>query len=287
VSVIKRWLKKHFHAISWRNSILKPIFIFLDFPDWIIRRMRGFGDLPKYSLRIRSTGIEGEFGGKRFVGHGEKIKNLLIQHSNLRSSQKVVEIGCGTGSAALALADILDDSNYRGADIDRLSIDACLRNKRLMKKKFHFDWLDIYHSFYNPQGSIPPSSYRFPYANQSTDVVFLISVFTHMLPKEMSHYIGEISRLLVPGGFCLFTTFLMDNGHEGVMEFPFRHENYRLHQEEIPEKAVGYYQNFLDQTFQSSGLNLFIKPVLGNWRSFSEQSDNPFGQDMMIYQKRG
>ena len=120
---IKKWLKKHFHAISWQSGVLKPVFLFLDFPDWILRRLRGFREIPRYSLRIRSTGIEGEFGGKRFVRHGEKIRNLLIQHTDLRSSQKVVEIGCGTGSAALALAGLLDNSNYQGADIDRLSID--------------------------------------------------------------------------------------------------------------------------------------------------------------------
>ena len=284
---MKKWLKRHFHAISWQNSALKPIFALLDFPDWIIKRIRGFNDLPKYSLRIRSTGIEGEFGGKRFVRHGEKIKNLLIKHSDISSSKKVIEIGCGTGSAALALGSILDNSNYQGADIDRLSIEACLKNKQLMKREFQFDWIDIHHSFYNPQGSISSSSYRFPYDDKSADVVFLISVFTHMLPKEISHYIEEISRFLKPKGFCLFTTFLMDYGHDGDMEFPFDHETYRLHQEEIPEKAVGYYQKFFNQVFKSVGLELIKKPILGNWRSSSEHSENPFGQDVMIYQKRG
>jgi hypothetical protein len=38
------------------------------------------------------------------------------------------------------------------------------------------------------------TDYRFPYQNDSFDVVFLMSVFTHMFYNEVEHYISEINR---------------------------------------------------------------------------------------------
>src|SRR3954452_23014549 len=51
------------------------------------------------------------------------------------------------------------------------------------------------------------------YRNDET-LVFLCSVFTHMMPNEAANYIGEIARVLKPGGRCVVTYFLLN--HENM-----------------------------------------------------------------------
>lgn len=64
---------------------------------------------------------------------------------------------------------------------------------------------------YNPHGLVPASAYRFPCRDQSFDFIFLASVFTHMLPDAVEHYLHEISRLLVPDGVCVASYFLLNH----------------------------------------------------------------------------
>jgi ubiquinone/menaquinone biosynthesis C-methylase UbiE len=49
----------------------------------------------------------------------------------------------------------------------------------------------------------PCHEYRFPYEDESFDAVFLASVFTYFVPKEMTRYVSEISRVLKKGGRCV------------------------------------------------------------------------------------
>src|SRR3954454_3335822 len=55
------------------------------------------------------------------------------------------------------------------------------------------------------------SEYVFPYPNATFDFVFLTSVFTHMLPTDMEHYVSEIVRVLKPNGRSLCTFLLLND----------------------------------------------------------------------------
>ncbi len=288
MSFVRKLLRKKFKDVSWRNPYLSFVFQGIDIPDFIVRKLNKLGHFPKYSVRVRSNGINNQFGGNQFAKTGKFIAKLLIDHAFLLPETQVIEIGCGCCRTALALAEILNDGKYIGMDIDKVSINACRENHLIKTKYFCIDWMDIYNPEYNPQGTISAKSYKFHYPDQSAEIIFLISVFTHMLPSEVSHYISEISRILCPGGRCLFTTFIMDYGQEGkLIDFPYPHGDYCLHQESIPEKAVGYYQNFFEEAFDSVGMTLRETPLLGHWRSSAvEVPFIPFGQDVMIFTKR-
>lgn len=287
MSLLQKGLRKRFKHVSWKNPYLNFVFHCIDIPDLIVRQINQLGHVPKYSVRVRSNGINNQFGGKQFAQTGEFIAQLLIDQALLVPESKIIEIGCGCGRTALALTKILHDGNYIGMDVDEISIDACKNNQLLKNKNFRLDWMDIYNPEYNPSGKVSAKSYKLPYPDQSAEIIFLISVFTHMLSDDVSHYISEISRILRPGGRCLFTTFLMDYGQEGkLIDFPYRHGYYCLHQESNPEKAVGYYRNFFEEAFASVGMSLLKTPLLGHWRSSSvEVPLIPFGQDVMIFTK--
>ena len=286
MSVVDKFLRQVFKGVSWQNKYIYLIILALDLPDWVVCQMRGLSHLPKYSIRVRSDGVTGQFGGNNFDYFGNFTAQLLIDSALLTSKSKVLEIGCGSGRTALALTKTLEKGNYMGVDIDKVSINACQRHQLFQQSGFVFEHIDVQNMMYNSQGKTSPKSYKFSFEDASFDHIFLISVFTHMLPEEVSNYIGEISRLLRPGGKCMLSTFLMDYGTEGkILNFPYQHDVYHLHQESLPEKAVGYYQSFFEEKFTSVNMSLLTKRI-GNWRSFPVEGNFiEFGQDVLVFSK--
>ncbi len=83
---------------------------------------------------------------------------------------------------------------------------------------FCFQVADVSNRNFNPTGCLRPTEYRLPYPDASFDVVHLRSVFTHMGPREVEHYLGEIARVLAPGGRCLATYFLLNRESLAMMQ---------------------------------------------------------------------
>ena len=82
---------------------------------------------------------------------------------------------------------------------------------------FMFRKADIFNKCYNPNGAFKAVDFRFPYEEESFDLIFLTSVFTHMQGAEVRHYLDEIRRALRPGGKCLTTCFLLNGESEGLI----------------------------------------------------------------------
>lgn len=283
-------LRQVYKGVSWRNPFINAGFKLIDIPDFAVRYVRGLTNLPRYSFRVRSRGIANQFGGSLFNEQGKFMVGLLQNYAALKPSSDVVEIGCGCGCAAIGLANFLTAGSYRGMDIDIPSIHACKSNS-IFGQNFVFDRMDIFSAQYNPEGKFQASEYIFPYADKSADVVFLTSVFTHMLPVDVARYLSEIGRVLKDGGILLCTVFLMDDGHDGAsLSFPFDRGSYRLHQETIPERAVGYYYNFFQsECAKSKMIPHGEKLLLGNWRSQSKDGEDQkvnFGQDILVFRKQ-
>lgn len=279
-------IRQLYKGVSWRNPFINSGFKLIDVPDRIVRTISGREYLPQYSVRVRSRGVANQFGGQLFVEQGVYMVNLLEKYAGLTQHSNVLEIGCGCGCAAIALTNKLTAGTYRGMDIDMVSIDACKNNSWFNGQPFDFEWMDIYSAQYNPKGQVGSSEFVFPYSSESADLVFLFSVFTHMLPRDVERYMSEIHRILKPGGKMLASIFIMDHGYDcSSISFPYAREGYRLHQESVPERAVGYYQTLLEDLCKSSSLKMCGEPILGNWRDKSQDSrknDVKFGQDLLI-----
>jgi SAM-dependent methyltransferase len=154
---------------------------------------------------------------------------------------------------------------------------------------FRFQHADVYNKHYNQGGKVGPERFRFPYADNRFDVVVLTSVFTHLLPEGMSHYLGEVARVLKHGGRCFVTYFLLnaessarvdqwmkqhpderDRGVPGGLGFRWEYdERCRVFDREVPETAVAYSEDWLTALY--AGLGLEVERVqYGEWcrRSF-------------------
>ncbi len=273
--------------VTWKNPVVNFVFKLLDPVDYVVRFIRGINYLPLFSIRVRSNGFTNQFGGERFLVLGKQIANLLKTYALVNNKSNVLEIGCGCGRTAFALVDELDAGTYTGMDIERISLESCMKNKYLKDKGFKFDYLDIFNAEYNPQSTNKADEYKFIYEDSSFDNIFLISVFTHMMETDVKNYIKEISRMLNNGGTCMLSTFLMDQGREtNGFSFPFNEGATYYYNQSIPEVAVGYYLDFFKNEFEKNQMKLVDEPLLGLWRHIDTiESQTGFSQDILIFKK--
>lgn len=266
-------------GVSWKNPVVNMMVHAVDPVDSMARRIHGRSHLPPYSVRARSVGIRPDIGGREFIQVGATISSLLRTHAGLTPDSRTLEIGCGCGRNAFALADFLNYGNFTGMDIERVALEGARSNQLLREKGFTFDFLDVRNDAYNPHGTYPAAEYVLPYADCSFDVVFMISVFTHMLTDEVRNYTHQIARVLKPGGRCFLTAFLLDG--RGPGEFPFHAQQHSFANESVPGIAIAYQLAFLKSTFAANCMRAAAEPVWGSGNSAAAQR----GQDIVVFTK--
>lgn len=141
---------------------------------------------------------------KSFREAGQEWKNKLVSVGGLRQDHKILDIGCGSGRVSLALMDWLSDvGTYDGIDIRPDEVEWLSNNYSTKRKNFTFHHADIYNRFYHPSGTIQACDYIFPFEDECFDFIFLTSVFTHLLPIELEHYVKEMKRMTKANGTVL------------------------------------------------------------------------------------
>ena len=150
------------------------------------------------------------------------------------------------------------------------------------RHRVRFHRADVASGAYNPHGLEPAEAYRFPFADQSFDFIFLASVFTHMMPDAVEHYLHEISRLLAPGGVCVASYFLLnDETRAGIntglsfMSFGVEHPSGlgRLHDADMPEAAVALEETFVRRVHEQAGLRIRDVRRGGWWNGRAHDQD--------------
>jgi SAM-dependent methyltransferase len=222
---------------------------------------------------------------------------LLRMHAGLKASSKVMEVGCGLGRIAFPLRSILSKAgSYDGFEICKYKVEFLKKNFEPSYPNFHFVWADVHNTFYNPEGEVDPSEYRFPYDDDYFDVSFAASVFTHMAPANTHQYFKETARVLKPGGRALYSFFLLDNYERerprpmgfASPDFAFEHAHrddprVRISRPEDPEYMTAYRMDLLQEIVNQSGLEFASDPLIGRW---SGVSDTWIGsQDVLLLRK--
>lgn len=192
---------------------------------------------------------------------------------HLKENEHVLDIGCGIGRLALPLSSYLSiERRYEGFDIVPEAIEWDKKYITSEFPNFNFTLAEVYNKYYNKTAKITSDLYKFPYANESFDFVFLTSIFTHMRPKEIENYMYEISRVLRKNGRCLITCYLLNNETQYLMNsgksainFKFNFGGFASNNVETPESAIALPENFLLRLFEKNNLDI-VKPIhYGNW----------------------
>lgn len=225
--------------------------------------------------------------GGDFKETGRQFVDLLVARTGLRPDDAVLDVGCGAGRMAVPLTRYLSaEGRYEGFDSFARGVRWCEEQITPRFPHFRFRVADLYNEFYTPRGRIKASEYQFPYADASFDVVFLASVFTHLLPDDMEHYLSEIARVLKPGGRCVITYFLLNadtlqrmRAGEADLDFQFDFGRYRSINETGKEAAVAFEEPQIRDLYGQRGLTV-EEPV--EWGSWSGATGAAMYQDTVV-----
>jgi SAM-dependent methyltransferase len=238
---------------------------------------------------VPDPGVASYVGGgdaEAFKQVGREVLWRLQEYGGLQPHERVLEVGSGIGRIAIPLTQYLHEGRYVGFDIVKHGIDWCRERITTRYPGFTFFHSDIYNKAYNPEGLQAAHEYAFPFPDRSFDFVFLTSVFTHMLPRDVERYVSEIARVLAGGGRCFCTAYLVDDEGRGYLD---RRESLKAFVDcggyftdcpEVPEAAVAYDQEYLFGLFRSAGMEI-RRIVPGEWWK------NQTAQDAFVAQKQG
>lgn len=225
-----------------------------------------------------------------FVGPGDFRATgdeffALFQRAGLKPGDDVLDVGSGIGRMAVPLAGWLE-GRYEGFDIVRDGVEWCRRAISSAHPNFGFTHVDLHNGEYNPTGTLRADSFRFPYDDASFDFAFLTSVFTHLLPRELRHYLSELARVVRPGGTVFATYFLLDEQSADAdhAELDFRHHrhdplvgDYRALSAETPEEGVAYATDAIRELHAAARI-----PIFEVWPGRWPDREGPTLQDVTI-----
>jgi ubiquinone/menaquinone biosynthesis C-methylase UbiE len=228
-------------------------------------------------------------GGGDYRQIGDEFFKYFVDFCGLSPNHRVLDVGCGIGRMAVPLTTYLTSGSYEGFDIVRDGIKWSTKTITSRYPNFRFQLAGIYNKVYNPSGRVSAVEYRFPYEDNSFDLVFLTSVATHMMPADLEHYISEISRVLKRGGQTLITFFLLDEEarslmkqHRSHVDFAFHGDGYWTMSASSPEQAVAFEEQYIRQLYKSNNMDV-VEPIrFGSWSGRA----NPVSfQDIIVARK--
>lgn len=234
------------------------------------------GDAPPRLLNYAADGD--------FTAQGNELVHDISRDIALEPGLRVLDIGCGIGRLATALARNRPGLDYAGFDVVRYGVLWCRKAIPAGAGCYRFDHVDVRNPFYNPLGKIAPERFVFPYESDSFDLAVAISVFTHLLERDTRRYFAEAIRCLAPGGRAYFTTFLTPAIVPKAAHFEFRHRigAAAVERHEEPELAVSYSRAFWEELAETSGARL-EQVNEGSWTGATW----PDYQDVLLFRKTG
>jgi SAM-dependent methyltransferase len=157
------------------GAMLRPVGL-IDFP------------VPPYDL-MRTTGSRTlrqyyESGITTYL----PIATLAMrEHINLEDNIVVLDFGCGVGRQLLQFTRNYPAPSYHACDV-------------------HPDYVSFVKQHY-PGVEVKQSSFTPPldYPDDTFDVIYSVSVFSHLSPEDHRRWLEELARVLKLGGYCFLT----------------------------------------------------------------------------------
>src|SRR5216684_5935006 len=155
-------------------------------------------ELPPNHLRIRIGAGNRIFNGHvNFIEVSSRCWLTFLSRNYCNSSSDVVELGCGCGRVARALKDPWFEGTYVGVDIDSEMLEYCRHN--FPAGRFEFFLSPHKSTTYSPHNLSVTSEAECTLAiaaPDSKDFVYSLSLYSHLLEKELIDYLKETYRIL-------------------------------------------------------------------------------------------
>lgn len=246
--------------------------------------------------RLRDQ-YDGPRGYEVFERNGQEAFAFYRDTIGIRPDWNVLDIGSGIGRKTRHLVPFLDAQGlYVGMDIDERGVKWCSDNLSPLNNRFVFFKLNVYNKFYNPAGRITPDSMVLPFPEGSFDLVALWSVFTHMYPADIAHYLTEIARVLKPGGKVAASYYVMDEQAKRLVAEGKAAEAI-VHalpdgvswtsNPNIPEDLLAVDEPWLRGAYAQAGLSIAEPVMFGHWSGHATAPEygNLNRQDIVVAAK--
>jgi SAM-dependent methyltransferase len=170
------------------------------------------------------------------------------------SFPSVLDFGCGCGRIARQLIQQQPrPERYVGLDLHAGMIRWCNENLATYAPGFEFQHHDVLYGGFNP-GPNKPLFAPLPLTDDAFSLVVAISVFTHLTQVQAEAYLGELSRVLAPGGTLLTSWFLFDKRDFPMMQ---PEQNTLFINEHDVRNAVIYDRAWLQGAVAKVGLSIY------------------------------
>lgn len=148
-----------------------------------------WGPMPDPQRTVRVVGSAAEFNFRYGGWMSFRSLSAAVEHSTGQSIEafpRVLDWGCGCGRVARHFLNV-SGLSVTGADVDADNIAWCRRNLP------NGTWSEL---------SLRPPS---PFATACFDLLYGISVLTHLREDDQFRWLDELHRILRPGGLALLT----------------------------------------------------------------------------------
>jgi SAM-dependent methyltransferase len=243
--------------------------------------------MPPFSMRRFVGESRFDVRGRDFKATGDHFLQKLTADAGLTSASRVLDLGSGCGRIAIPLTGVLREGFYRGLDVSKQLVRWCQRKVTPRYPAFQFIHADLRTELYNPHGKVVADTYTVPFPVKHFDLVVATSVFTHLPPRAIEHYLQECSRVLSAGGHLFATFFLIESGTrspDGGLNFAHEfEEGSRVLHPGSPQKAIAIRTDWVVAAASQAGLEANL-PV--RWSLWTGRHDGYSGQDVIIFTKR-
>jgi SAM-dependent methyltransferase len=249
---------------------------------------------PQAALPPYARDREGDETGAHYLGSGRRFLQAAVARG-LEPHHRVLDLGCGVGRFAVALAGFLEGpGSYVGMDVDRRSIRLCRRYIGSKLDNFRFVHVGLFNTEYNRSAAESAAEFRFPFKGESFDFAFSNSLFTHLVPEVAENYLTEISRVLRPGGRTMNTMLLLNdeslvrldstNSRQGPTH-AFGGGIARVKDRENPEAWIAYDEAFIGEQHRRARLRIEGPIRYGSWSGREETAPVFGGKDIVVARK--
>jgi SAM-dependent methyltransferase len=183
---------------------------YYDVTDSLSIKHSGFKKLPPPYLRYR---VNGTPKTELFLNQGKKRANgietcLRIVGRDVDSFENVLDFGCGCGRTIIWFAG--KKVNFNGTDIDPEAVQWCRDNLKFAN--------------FDTNNELPPLKYE----DSKFDLIYAVSVFTHLDEYRQFQWLLELKRVLRPEGILIMTVYNEKQQLEEVDELKYRIRNDRI-----------------------------------------------------------
>lgn len=129
---------------------------------------------------------------RKYFKDGAKVASEIAErfkkHTELKD-KKILDWGCGPGRIIRHLPEVINNGcQFYGTDYNKKSIEWCSEN--LKGIQFNHNKLEA----------------NLPYEDNFFDIIYGLSIFTHLSEKMHFDWFNELKRILKPGGIMYITT---------------------------------------------------------------------------------